>query len=87
MSFQHLLIWVDASQGDELPNFSWLSRPFHGMTNYYFIPELDYAKFALSHYESFSWKSKSSLMPLSQKQDGIDYGCIEDMFTYNFPKH
>lgn len=71
LSSQHLLILVDASLGHESPNF-WLNRPFHGMTNDYFFLGLNYAKFTLSHYESFAWKSKSSLMPSSQKQDGID---------------
>lgn len=74
LSSQHLLILVDASLGDESPNFSWLYRPLHGTTSDYFFLGLNYAKFILSHYESFAWKSKSSLMPLSKKQDGVDEG-------------
>lgn len=38
----HLSILVDASLGDELPNRPWLYRQFHGMTDYYFFPELSY---------------------------------------------
>lgn len=72
MSFrQLLLILVYASLGDELPKFPWLYRQFHGVTNYYFFPGLNYAKLALSHYESLH-VSRSSLIPLSQKEDGID---------------